>query len=458
MKRANMKAWITVALLAGPLLALIGFLTARSEGGLLSTKEPVRISVAIIKNRTSAQTEPGLALYEPKEGCYLGAYIDLADELTRKYTDMNGRVRKLPSEFESIVAKKHSIYFFYLGYGQRVPMDWLRLLTIEGKFVHIALEPNAGLDQVQDDAFLQGLADDLRNSRARVFLRFASEMNGPWVRYSGDPKKYVEKWQLVTRIMRERAPNVAMVWCPYATPVGTIPAYYPGDEWVDWVGVNFYSVTYFNQNRKTPAFHVKPGDFLQYIYQNYSAKKPIMICEYGTTHFSALENKNFAAFAINNIETLYRDLKRKYPRVKGINYFNTNNLRLEHRQNNNYSVTHDMEVLAAYRNAIKDPHFLSNPPDGLMSGPGHEIRPISDGDQIKGRTELILWAYPNKHVEILRVGLGDKKVGSFSNVENWKVFLETQSVPEGEVPLRIEAFDSSGRRVAEQVTRIVVRY
>src|SRR5690606_17176725 len=108
--------------------------------------------------------------------------------------------------------------------------------------------------------------------KAPIFLRYASEMNGDWVKYHGDPELYREKFRLVSKVMKERAPNVAMVWCPFSTPVGSIPDYYPGDEWVDWVGVNIYSVTYLNQNLDLPAAHIAPTTHLRYIYENYAER------------------------------------------------------------------------------------------------------------------------------------------------------------------------------------------
>lgn len=311
-----------------------------------------------------------LAKFEPASGCYLGAFIDFDLTLDRPYVDQNGRTRQCPTGFEEVVGKPHAMYFFYMGYGVPLPLDWVCYLRDKGKFVHIALEPNQGLDKVRDDEYLRNLADTLRMSEAKVFLRFASEMNGNWVRYHGNPKLYVEKFRLVARVMRERAPNVAMVWCPYATPTSNIPSYYPGDDAVDWVGVNLYNVTHNNNDRSKPAGHISPLDLLRYVYDRYSACKPIMICEYGVTHRSATMATPVSEFAQNRIITLYRALATKYTRVKAINYFNGNNMdAVPHRAFNDYSVTNDPIVLAAYRRAIDSPHFLTAPPGVIATLP-----------------------------------------------------------------------------------------
>jgi hypothetical protein len=59
------------------------------------------------------------------------------------------------------------------------------------------------------------------------YLRWGSEMNGPWTKYGKDPKQYVEKFRLVTKVMREEAPNVAMVWTPFCRARRAHRSYYP---------------------------------------------------------------------------------------------------------------------------------------------------------------------------------------------------------------------------------------
>ena len=65
---------------------------------------------------------------------------------------------------------------------------------------------------------LKLVADDMARSHAKIFLRFASEMNGDWTNYHNNPAEYRRKFRLVHQVMRRRAPNVATVWCPYTFP------------------------------------------------------------------------------------------------------------------------------------------------------------------------------------------------------------------------------------------------
>ncbi len=411
----------------------------------------------VVESRASVApaVTQGLAKYEPERGCYLGAYLDLDPDMTREFIDQTGKRRRYPEEFESKVGKAHAIYFFYLGYGQRLPSDWVAYLDSQQKFVHIALEPNGGLEEVLDDQYLQGLADAMAQSRARIFLRFASEMNGPWVNYHGDPALYREKFKLVARVMRERAPNVAMVWCPYAMPTSPIPSYYPGDDWVDWVGVNLYNVTYFNQNRATPAMHVEPEDLLAYVYNRYSKRKPIMICEYATTHFSALENKTVIPFAVDNIKRLFRLLPSKFPRVKGINYFNSNNIQVETRRNNDYRVTSNATVRAAYQSAVASSYWLTAPVLA-RSAPTVSKEVLTEPVDLGQVTRIMANFKPREGV-LARFLLDGEVIQSQAAQDGYTTTLIPGRLKAGERILTFEAFDMSGKIVESRTLLVVVR-
>jgi hypothetical protein len=206
------------------LLCAPAFGAGRPEAKLFLFRQPSPAEAARMNTR---------ARFEPPVGCYLGAFIDFDSALTPRIRDQNGTPHNDPADFEKLVARPHAMYFFYLGYGKRLPVDWVRRLGHSGKMVHIALEPNKGLKFVRDDAYLRSLADDMARTGARIFLRFASEMNGDWTGYHGNPALYRAKYKLVHDVMHRRAHNVATVWCPYTTPDWNISAYYPGDAATD---------------------------------------------------------------------------------------------------------------------------------------------------------------------------------------------------------------------------------
>jgi hypothetical protein len=160
---------------------------------------------------------------------------------------------------------------------------------------------------------------------------------------------------------------VAMVWCPFSMPRRTIEPYYPGDEYVDWVGVNIYSVHHHDGDPNRPGGE-DPRDELQYVYDLYAQRKPIQISEYGATHYCAACNKWVPSFAVLRAQELYTSLPLRFPRVKMVNWFSVNTIG-EGLAENNYSVTDDPTVLASYRELIADPYFLDTVPAEASAPP-----------------------------------------------------------------------------------------
>lgn len=391
-----------------------------------------------------------LAKHEPPAGCILGAFIDLDPNLKEVYRDETRKPRKLPEEFERRVGVTHALYFFYLGYGQKAPVDWISRLHQRDKFVHIAFEPNRGLEEVKDDAYLRQFADDLARSDASIFLRFASEMNGSWTNYGGKPALFREKFRLVARVMAERAPNVAMVWCPAAVPAENIDAYYPGADVVDWAGLNFYSVTFFNQDLTAPASDVLPQSLLRPFYSKYSARHPIMIGEYGATSFSMVEGRERADFAAERISGLYASLPTQFPRVKAVNYFSCDATQLAHRRNNDYTLTTRSEVTIAYRKAVSGSHFLTSRTEARALDEGGRV--VSPSARIRSGSVIRIDEYlPSSATCIFLI---DGRVQTtWRSGERWHAEI---SAPPGARTLTVEVVDAQGRTLGQRSIELTV--
>lgn len=303
-----------------------------------------------------------LAKWEPPYGCYIGAFIDRDERLSSRFQDENFQTHEDPAAFAQRTDKRHASVFCYLSYGRPFPRRWVERLKAEGVAPHIAWEPNDGLQVVQDNDYLRSFATACSEAGCPIFLRYASEMNGDWTRYGGDANaaEYVKKWQLIHRVFSQLAPNVALVWCVNVIPEKNITKFYPGDAFVDWVGINFYSVPFYDNDPKRPGLADNPADYLKYVYATYASKKPIAICEFGASHQAKVDSQDRSAFAGKKINELYTALPRLYPRVKLVDIFDMDNLKHAEpgRQLNNYSVTDSEPVLASYKRAIASPYYL----------------------------------------------------------------------------------------------------
>ncbi|MEM6925967.1 MAG: glycosyl hydrolase [Myxococcota bacterium] len=79
-----------------------------------------------------------------------------------------------------------------------------------------------------------------------LYLRIGYEFDGPHNEL--DPVEYVAAYRHVADLLRaKRVDNVALVWHSYAaTPYEghTVDAWYPGDDYVDWVGISTFGQVY----------------------------------------------------------------------------------------------------------------------------------------------------------------------------------------------------------------------
>jgi hypothetical protein len=298
---------------------------------------------------------------EPFIGCYNGAFIDRDDSLGTTWTDANWQKHRSPAQFKKATGKQPGSAFTYLSYRRPFPKQWVEQLKSTGVIPHIAWEPKS-LSAVQDDEFLKQFALDLREADWPVFLRFASEMNGKWTPYHGNPTLYKQKFQLVYRTIHRYAPRAALIWCVNNPPLGNAHDYYPGDNFVDWVGVNFYSVPFADNRRDRQVKDQNPLALLDPIYNRYSAKKPIAICEFAASHKSILDPQIIDKFAIEKLNLVYSALPLLYPRVKMINWFSMDTIKYPTpgKTRNNYDLTDHPRVLRAWQRVTDQPHFLNS--------------------------------------------------------------------------------------------------
>jgi hypothetical protein len=188
------------------------------------------------------------------------------------------------------------------------------------------------------DALIARAARQLKRQDRPVLLRWGWEMNGDWYAWSAagnnnDNDAYVAAWKRLHRIFAEqKATNVSWVWSPNwnSRPVeawNTFAALYPGDEYVDWVGVSGY-----NLHRETPDTLFAP------IYRAYAATKPLLITEVGAVDRGGRTKADWI--------TLFARWVEAHPGVGGVAWFDTDT---HPGSDEKWRIDTDAESLAAYR-------------------------------------------------------------------------------------------------------------
>ena len=419
----------------------------------------------VLASCASGQTE--LGKFEPATGCYLGAYIEL-----------DPAVRGDLYAWEELTGRRHASYLTYVGYGVPFPLDWARKLAARGCLPQIGWEPNRGLDQVRDDVYLRGFAEAASRVGGPVLLRFASEMNSNTEAYSGRPELFIEKWRLVHDVLAQMAPKVALVWCVLSQPQVATEQYYPGDDYVDWVGVNIYSV---HHHREPPRLsEAQPVEELRYVYSRYAARKPIAVCEFGAAHYCPVCRTEQAAFAVARAQALYQSLPREFPRVKLINWFSVD-AATKGIGGGDYAVTVSAELLAAYRELIAPAYFLdtigtvTDPPQGTGMappgpGPGGSSGPPEPRPEPIGRTGARITLDPESDPVTGRVQVGaqlppglvvsyaefrlDGRLKALVTAAPYEFEWDTTSLAAGEHVLELVLYDDSQIEV-DRVRRAV---
>ncbi|MBB5173853.1 stalk domain-containing protein [Texcoconibacillus texcoconensis] len=294
------------------------------------------------------------AKFEPEIGALLGAYAE-EDDAVHDSTSGNPHYIE---EFPNLVNHDHAAYLLYVSWGTPFSQlaSHIRRAEEQGVAMQLALQPDDGLGEVQDGEYIRQFAQDAANADIPIFLRFANEMNGEWVEWYDEPERYIDKYRTVANVFQQEADNVAMVWAPNYFPPDNITDYYPGDHYVDWVGVSMYQR--HNGEDDLLGEGVDRSSYVEkfeHIYDLYADRKPIFISEGAVSHIDPNTNEGVTEWATRHVETFYNSLPMLYPGVKAVFWFSSDG-----QSANDYRLSQNDQVLNAYQEAIQNDFYLSN--------------------------------------------------------------------------------------------------
>ncbi|OGX08089.1 MAG: hypothetical protein A2Y06_02225 [Omnitrophica WOR_2 bacterium GWA2_37_7] len=155
------------------------------------------------------------------------------------------------------------------------------------------------------DDNIEIIADWFKTKNVPIYLRIGYEFDGPHNHY--DPRDYIKAYRyLVDCFRRSGVTNVAYVWHSYGYErEEPILNWYPGDEYVDWVGISCFTL---------PNFFI--GSIVEFANDH---KKPVMIAE-GTPRGYGVHKGRLSWEAWFKIMF---SLVKKYD-IKAISYINSN--------------------------------------------------------------------------------------------------------------------------------------
>ncbi|WP_394278639.1 glycoside hydrolase family 26 protein [Microbacterium sp.] len=298
------------------------------------------------------------------DGVHIGVNLDWGSETVADYAEKLGRQ---PADVVSFVPVPWS----------SEERDWAvqaGAQTAEAGAAHVlTLEPQDGLGVV-DEALIEEIVDllqEITRLGVPVVVRFAHEMNGSWYAWGQQPELYVETFRNVATAVHDQVPGATMMWAPnygggypftggaYAAIPGSADGrvldtdddgalssaddpyapYYPGDEYVDWVGMSLYhwgSRHPWGENEMP-----EPGKFVQQLRGEYNGlggddtAVPDFYAEYGERRGKPVAIPETAALVVDRGDTRAQrrikqawaeqvfepSLREELPALRMINWF-----------------------------------------------------------------------------------------------------------------------------------------
>lgn len=335
----------------------------------------------------------------PRDGVLFGVNLDWKAETLDQHRRNLGHAPAVAVEFSDIPYDRPT---------WEHTKSAARQIKENGGALVLTLEPHGGLDTVSPDVIRTLAYDllDLNNSGVAVIVRFAHEMNGSWYAWGQQPEHYKAVFRQVADVVHRIAPGSAMMWAPnygggypfsggkFAAHPGTedyhdldtdhdgaltmsddpYGPYYPGDAYVDWVGVSLYhwgnrrpwgnnEITEPHKfiDMLTGSYDGTAGDDLAVpdFYQTYGVEhhKPVAIVE--TAAIFTPSRVGEPELAVKRAwwrQVFSAETHRRFPQLKMINWFEWRKFEIE--------INDWVDWRAAGAPAIKDA-FVADLPDWL---------------------------------------------------------------------------------------------
>ncbi|HCA78516.1 MAG TPA: hypothetical protein DEP53_02160 [Bacteroidetes bacterium] len=281
-------------------------------------------------------------------------------------------------DFEALAQKKIAIEMFYTGWPANRTPDFPKTqcdaIVQKDAIPHVTWEPWVngypfpldGIISGTYDSYIIGYANAVKSWAKPLFIRVGHEMNGDWYPWGGKnngggtlggfgdpakadgPERFIASFRRVRRLFDSvGVTNVSWIWCPNngsapAEPWNQPENFYPGDDVVDWIGLDGYNWG----TSQTWSGWVSFYDTFKDIYSKFtSLSKPMMIGEFASAEVGGDKGKW--------IRDAYLFNKLIFPRVKAITWFNIN-------KETDWRINSTGSALSGYQAAISDPYYLSD--------------------------------------------------------------------------------------------------
>lgn len=261
----------------------------------------------------------------------------------------------------------------YTDYTPQLIYNTLTRLWENGSVVELTLQPvkydpatNANI--VYDildgkyDEFLHDYAADVARFGHPVLFRPFNEMNGDWCTYSAywsarDCSTYVELYRYVYSIFEEEGANknTLWIWNPNEKSFpdfcwNFVDNYYPGDEYVDIVGLTGYNTGDYYEGETWRSFDEIYAPLYAQMAPQY--QQPLMITEFACSSIGG-DKAVWIADMFNHI--------KNYPHIKAAVWWDSADFDADGTIARDYYIDNDKAALRVFKDHLAQSDYKENP-------------------------------------------------------------------------------------------------
>ncbi len=286
-----------------------------------------------------------------------------------------------------------------------------------------------------------------------VFLRFGAEFD-VWGNMA-QSDAFIQAFRHVSGYFKSRNSNVAMVFSPNQVSgmYTDVNDYYPGDEYVDWVGMSAYSQKYFQGNPNITddftevlfktGINSDPVLAVSDIISRFGDRKPIMISESGFTNYVRTNGEDTTDWAIKRLNEFYNYIPMVYPQVKLIAHFDMT----MPNEANNFALSNTPRLQAEYLKMTKTGRFIQDTASNTSSFAYDEIE---EGYYCGDYLNLYSYAHIyGEDVTSVAYYIGNEFKG-YSDKMPFCATLDLSDLPNGQHTLTVLATGSGNHQVEKQ--------
>lgn len=383
------------------------------------------------------------AKFEPRSGVYIGTPYD------RPYTDIKNSINTEYEWFNTSEAYTNA----YCARKEiaEVPSDHTVLTGFNWNF---ALREKI-IDISDYSNYIYNKIDELAARGEDIILIFGKEFNID--SNFPDPQLFIEAFQFVAEYAKTKE-NIAMCWAPNDTGGldTSFEQFYPGNEYVDWIGCSLYSLPNFQGNPDIDdganmcfimgkyANPAARANMIHSFLTRHAIQKPVIITEGGVGFEDPDHDIDYTAWASHQLRLYYSYICRRYPEFKCIvsfNHFVPGDLY-------RYDMDNSPILRSIMQEVTQDPIYLTEYP----SSAPYAYSELYDNIQFTQSFDLSTYAYVPANQKLLILYYIDGALHAVRKTPPYDITLDSNSLTPGKHTITTSVFCEDGVTLTQDYT------